>query len=134
MKKVLIVEDDQVITTQIFRLLAQLEIAPDHVRSLADARKQAQDVQYDLILSELELHDGPGTDLIRLAGNCPVLIMTSYTSLQTAVDSMRKGAIDYITKPIDDTDLLEALEEFLARRRARCRPTTTPTKSSLHRA
>lgn len=114
MKKVLIVEDDKTITAQIFRLLERMDIAPEHVCSLADARREAQRTQYDLILSELELADGPGTDLIRLAGNCPVLIMTSYTSLQTAVDSMRKGAIDYITKPIANEELSSALQRIFA--------------------
>ncbi|MGB5325412.1 MAG: sigma-54 dependent transcriptional regulator [Pseudomonadales bacterium] len=114
MKKILIVEDDRSITAQIFRLLENMDIAPEHVRSLADARREAQRTQYDLILSELELADGPGTDLIRLAGNCPVLIMTSYTSLQTAVDSMRKGAIDYITKPFANEELLAALQRIFS--------------------
>ncbi|NNL56350.1 MAG: sigma-54-dependent Fis family transcriptional regulator, partial [Pseudomonadales bacterium] len=126
MNKVLIAEDDPLITKQIFRLLARMDIAPDHVRSLADARNQAQQTQYDLILSELELPDGPGTDLIRLAGNCPVLIMTSYTSLQTAVDSMRKGAIDYITKPINDSDLRQALERIFSERGAPAPPVKHP--------
>ncbi|MBT8140709.1 MAG: sigma-54 dependent transcriptional regulator [Gammaproteobacteria bacterium] len=126
MKKILIVEDDRNITTQIFRLLERMDIAAEHVCNLADARREAQQTQYDLILSELELDDGPGTELIRLAGNCPVLIMTSFTSLQTAVDSMRKGAVDYITKPIANEELHAALERIF----------TAParTTSEQHRA
>ncbi len=114
MKKVLIVEDDQLITAHIARLLTSINIVADYASGLADARRQSKQTQYDLILSELELPDGPGTDLIKLTGITPVLIMTSYTSLQTAVDSMRKGAVDYITKPINDDDLLQAIERISA--------------------
>lgn len=113
MKKVLIVEDDSIISTQIDRLLQRIGIQSDWVKSLSEALQQRLS-DYSLILSELELHDGPGTDLIRIAGNCPVLIMTSYTSLQTAVDSMRKGAVDYITKPIDNNELQLAIERILS--------------------
>ena len=56
----------------------------------------------------------PGTDLIKLVETTPVLIMTSYASLQSAVDSMKAGAVDYIAKPFDHDDLLDTVDDILS--------------------
>jgi DNA-binding NtrC family response regulator len=69
---------------------------------------------FDLIISDLRLPGAPGTDLIRKAGKVPVLIMTSYASLRSAVDSMRMGAVDYIAKPFDHNDMLNAVKRIIA--------------------
>ncbi|MFK7976668.1 MAG: sigma-54-dependent transcriptional regulator, partial [Halioglobus sp.] len=54
------------------------------------------------------------TDLIKKAGDVPVLIMTSYASLRSAVDSMRMGAVDYIAKPFDHGDMVSAVARIIA--------------------
>ena len=66
--------------------------------------------EFDLIISDLRLPGAPGTDLIKKAGSVPVLIMTSYASLRSAVDSMRMGAVDYIAKPFDHNDMVSAVQ------------------------
>src|SRR5690606_14640728 len=55
----------------------------------------------------------PGTELIRRAPNTPVLIMTSYASLRSAVDSMKLGAVDYIAKPFDHEEMLQAVARII---------------------
>ena len=52
--------------------------------------------------------------MIVLAGSTPVLIMTSYASMQSAVDSMRLGAVDYIAKPLDHEQMLETVARITA--------------------
>jgi DNA-binding NtrC family response regulator len=69
---------------------------------------------FDLVISDLRLPGAPGTDLIRKAGEVPVLIMTSYASLRSAVDSMRMGAVDYIAKPFDHDDMVSAVQRIIA--------------------
>ena len=113
MKQVLVVEDDAVIYTQVERILAQLGCPCVHVRTVEEAKQRFTLKHFRLILSELELPDAPGTDLIRLAEGCPVLIMTGYASMQSAVESMRKGAVDYIAKPFADEELRTAVERIL---------------------
>ncbi len=70
---------------------------------------------FDLIISDLRLPGAPGTDLITLAGQVPVLIMTSYASLRSAVDAMKLGAVDYIAKPFDHEEMLATVASILQR-------------------
>jgi DNA-binding NtrC family response regulator len=113
MHKVLIVEDESVIRAALRRLLERHGYALDEAGSVAEAESTYDLQDYDLIISDLRLPGAPGTDLIARAGRVPVLIMTSYASLRSAVDSMRMGAVDYIAKPFDHADMLAAVRRVI---------------------
>lgn len=113
MHKILIVEDESVIRAALRRLLERHGYQLDEAGSVADAQSKFQLADYDLIISDLRLPGAPGTDLIARAGSVPVLIMTSYASLRSAVDSMRMGAVDYIAKPFDHSDMLQAVQRVI---------------------
>lgn len=113
MHKILIVEDESVIRAALRRLLERHGYALDEAASVAEAQSNFTLGDYDLIISDLRLPGSPGTDLIALAGATPVLIMTSYASLRSAVDSMRMGAVDYIAKPFDHADMLQAVQRVI---------------------
>ena len=115
MHKILIVEDESVIRVALRRLLERHGYALDEAGSVADAESKFRLADYDLIISDLRLPGAPGTDLIAKAGAVPVLIMTSYASLRSAVDSMRMGAVDYIAKPFDHADMLNAVQRVIDR-------------------
>ena len=115
MHKVLIVEDESVIRAALRRLLERHGYALDEAGSVAEAESTFELQDYDLIISDLRLPGAPGTDLIARAGRVPVLIMTSYASLRSAVDSMRMGAVDYIAKPFDHADMLAAVRRVIDR-------------------
>src|SRR5690606_13400416 len=66
----------------------------------------------DVIISDLRLPGVPGTELIKRT-HTPVLIMTSYASLRSAIDSMKIGAVDYISKPFEHDEILSALQRVL---------------------
>lgn len=114
MRKVLVVEDDKVIFAQIARLLADLGCDSVHARSVSEATENFSLKHFSLIISELELPDAPGTNLIRVANGCPVLIMSRFASMESAVDSMRKGAVDYIAKPLEEAEFEAAVKRILA--------------------
>jgi DNA-binding NtrC family response regulator len=114
MQKILVVEDESVIRTALRRLLERNGYQVSEAGSVAEAVAGPDLLDFDLIISDLRLPGAPGTDLIKKAGDVPVLIMTSYASLRSAVDSMRMGAVDYIAKPFDHSDMVSAVQRIIA--------------------
>ncbi|MEH6549469.1 MAG: sigma-54 dependent transcriptional regulator [Pseudomonadales bacterium] len=129
MPDILIVEDETVIRTALKRLLERNDYTVDEAASVDQAI--AKDLEsYSLIISDLRLPGSPGTDLIQLAEQTPVLIMTSYASLRSAVDSMKAGAVDYIAKPFDHGDMLTAVSRIIENttpHKAESMPAAKPT-------
>jgi len=114
---ILIIEDEPVIRSALKRLLERHRyevLEADSVESAADGGAIGD---CDLIIADLRLPGAPGTDVIPLAGECPVLIMTSYASVRSAVDSMKLGAIDYIAKPFDHDEMVLTVARVLDRSR-----------------
>ena len=114
MQQILVVEDESVIRTALRRLLERNGYQVSEAGSVQRAESEFNFPDFDLIISDLRLPGAPGTDLIKKAGDVPVLIMTSYASLRSAVDSMRMGAVDYIAKPFDHADMISAVERIIA--------------------
>ena len=117
--RILIVEDESVIRSALRRLLERNNYQVSEAASVGEADSKHDLDGFDLIISDLRLPGAPGTDLIKRAGDVPVLIMTSYASLRSAVDSMRMGAVDYIAKPFDHNDMLTAVARILDDRQGR---------------
>ncbi|MEX1196609.1 MAG: sigma-54 dependent transcriptional regulator [Pseudohongiellaceae bacterium] len=116
MDRVLVVEDEQIIRNALKRLLERHQYAVSEAGSVKEAGELLSSQSYDLVISDLRLPGAPGTDLIRLTDS-PVLIMTSYSSLRSAVDSMKMGAVDYIPKPFEHEEMLQAVARIIAEHR-----------------
>jgi two-component system, NtrC family, response regulator HydG len=114
MNKILIVEDEAIIRTALRKLLIRNKFDVKEAASVREAIKLNLE-SFDLIISDLRLPGAPGTDLIQAAGDVPVLIMTSYASLRSAVDSMRMGAVDYIAKPFDHDEMISAIKRVISK-------------------
>ncbi len=114
MEKILIVEDETVIRSALRKLLERHEYAVSEAGAVNEALDNFDLSSFDLIISDLRLPGAPGTDLIKPAGDVPVLVMTSYASLRSAVDSMKSGAVDYIAKPFDHDEMLDAVAAIIA--------------------
>jgi DNA-binding NtrC family response regulator len=115
MSRILVVEDEKIIRQAVKRLLER----EGHEIFEADSFHVAKELNfsdYELIISDLRLPGGNGTELIELAGEVPVLIMTSYASLRSAVDAMKMGAVDYIAKPFDHEEMLLTVQRILKQR------------------
>lgn len=119
MADILVVEDESVIRSALRRFLERNKFRVFEAASVREAEENFKLERFHLIISDLRLPGAPGTDLIRRAGDAPVLIMTSYASLRSAVDAMRMGAVDYIAKPFDYEDLLGAIKRILRERDSR---------------
>jgi DNA-binding NtrC family response regulator len=123
--KVLVVEDESVIRTALKRLLERHDYIVEEAGSVQEAKEQHDLNSFDVVVSDLRLPGAPGTDLIS-ATRTPVLIMTSYSSLRSAIDSMKMGAVDYISKPFEHEEMLETVARIISER-AQKRPSTAKT-------
>ncbi|WP_303905577.1 sigma-54-dependent transcriptional regulator [Thiohalomonas denitrificans] len=110
MKQILIVEDEAIIRTALRRLLERHGYGVSEAGSVGEAVANFTPGDFQLIIADLRLPGAPGTDII---GEVPVLIMTSYASVRSAVDSMKMGAVDYIAKPFDHDDMVMTVERIL---------------------
>ncbi len=113
MSNILIVEDEDIIRNALKKLLQRNGFTTSEAASI-DAAKEFNFADFQLVISDLRLPGGQGTDLIKLAGKTPVLIMTSYASMRSAVDAMKQGAVDYIAKPFDHTEMVETVQRILS--------------------
>ena len=112
---ILIVEDEDIIRASLKRLLERNGHRVSDAGSVHEAELSYTLSDFDLIISDLRLPGSPGTEMINLTDNVPVLIMTSYASLNSAVSTMKLGAVDYIAKPFDHNEMLERVADILNR-------------------
>ncbi|MEI7948842.1 MAG: sigma-54 dependent transcriptional regulator [Gammaproteobacteria bacterium] len=113
MAHILLVEDEDVIRSALRRLLERNGHAVSEAGSVQEACDQHHLDDFDVIISDLRLPGLPGTELIKRTPT-PVLIMTSYASLRSAIDSMKIGAVDYIPKPFEHDELLSTLSRIIS--------------------
>ena len=114
---ILIVEDDLTFATMLKTWLCRKGFQVFTGSGLAGAYKELEKNDIDLILSDLRLPDGDGTSLLEWRKdnnkNIPVIIMTSYADIQSAVNAMKNGACDYVSKPVRPDELLKKIEEAI---------------------
>ena len=116
---ILIVEDDQTFSLMLRTWLGKKGFQVETAGNVASARKLLSNRSFDLILSDLRLPDGDGLSLLSWKNehgmSAPMIIMTGYADVQGAVQAMKEGACDYISKPIQpallQNKIMEALEK-----------------------
>ncbi|WP_257263518.1 sigma-54 dependent transcriptional regulator [Endozoicomonas sp. ONNA2] len=117
-EQILIVEDEEIIRSSLRRLLERQGYSITEAGSVHEAQDCLKQHSFSLIISDLRLPGKPGTEMINLANGTPVLIMTSYASLNSAVSTMKQGAVDYIAKPFDHAEMIQRVAEAIARQAA----------------
>ena len=117
MSRILVIEDEAVIRSALRRLLERNGYEVLEAPSVEDARHLDELGGTDLIIADLRLPGAPGTEAIELLPDVPVLIMTSFASVRSAVDSMKLGAVDYVAKPFNHDEMLMSVERILGERR-----------------
>lgn len=133
---ILIVEDDLTFSTMLSTWLRKKDFEVNAVSSVSAAVKaltQTDKETPQLVLSDLRLPDHDGLYLLawmRKQGFAqPFIVMTSYAEVQNAVEAMKLGATDYISKPIQPDLLLQKMKEALRSASLSSLPTTTiPSK------
>lgn len=132
MTSILIVEDDITYGMMLKTWLGKKGFQVTSASSIARAQKHIESGTVDLILSDLRLPDKDGIDLLKWLGErdlqIPLIIMTGYADIQSAVQSMKLGACDYIAKPINPDELLKKIEEAQKMRAGHSSSKGTPAK------
>ncbi len=113
MPEILVIEDESIIREAIQRHLSKHGMRVAGAESLEQALSEDTLERFDLILADMRLPGRNGLEVIKEAGEVPVVIMTSYASIRSAVEAMREGAVDYIAKPFDNDDLRLTVERAL---------------------
>ncbi len=117
--RLLIVDDDAAHLSMLETLLKSLSYAIECVKDGADAIRQVQKTPYDLVLMDVRMANVGGMEALKeikhLNPAIPVIIMTAYSSVDKAVEAMRLGADDYLTKPFAAKELVARVKAVLRR-------------------
>ncbi len=119
MIRILIVDDDVTFALMLATWLGKKGYETATAASLEAARRRLAEAPCDLVLTDMRLPDGDGTDLLewiaRRADAVPVIVMTGYAEIGNAVRSMKLGAKDYVSKPVNPEELLQKIREATER-------------------
>jgi DNA-binding NtrC family response regulator len=116
-RTVLLVEDHETTRITLAGVIEREGCKVTAVASAGAAREKVREEEFDLIITDLRLPDGDGMELLeevrRLSAGSPVILITGHGSEETAVQAMKKGAFNYLSKPIDLNRLRAELEGAL---------------------
>ena len=117
MLSILIVEADITFSLMLTTWLGKKGFVVRSSSSVSDAKRRLGEEAFDLVISDLRLPDSDGIDLLKWLKNThpslPLIMMTSYAEIQTAVQAMKLGAADYIAKPLNPDELLGKIKELV---------------------
>ena len=122
--KILIVDDEEALR---FLLASELEAEAFDVQSAGDGdeaiemvrKKVEQSEKYDVILLDIKMPKVDGFEVLKFVkGNVPetkVIMLTAYADVKNAIESLRQGASDFVSKPYDLDDILTSINRALGK-------------------
>jgi two-component system, NtrC family, response regulator AtoC len=121
MEKILLVEDDETLNTILTEELLDNNFEVKSVKTLKDASSILKAQVFDLVISDLKLPDGNGEKLIRSYFGRPLapsfIMITAFGTIKQAVECLKIGASDFLTKPLDFEHLIISIHKVLETRR-----------------
>lgn len=117
MKRILILDDNLTICLMLKAWLRKQNYHADIATSVEDAKQKVKNEACDLILSDIRMPEADGFSFLswvkKFDSDILVIMMTSYADIETAVKSMKSGAVDYIAKPIEEELLYKKIADAL---------------------
>lgn len=117
---ILVVDDEAVIREGLQRTLDGERFAVETCRSGHAAIELLQDKEYDLIITDLKMPGMNGIEVLKavkgLQPDVPVIMITGYATVDTAVEAMKNGATDYISKPFTPEQIMEKIDKSIEQR------------------
>jgi CheY-like chemotaxis protein len=118
-RKVLVVDDEAVAANSVRRTLSRRGFRVDEAFSGNEALNRILSEMYDLVLLDMKMPDTNGLELLPIIKkhrpNLPVVMVTGYASIDTAVEAIQRGASDYVAKPFTPDELFTATNRAIRR-------------------
>ena len=116
-KKAFVIDDEQIVLDSVNKILTDENYEVDVSLSGREGLNQAVEKEYDIVLTDIRMPDIGGMrvlrDIKRAKPSLPVVMITGYASVKSAVQAMKLGAADYIEKPFTPDQLLKAVASAL---------------------
>lgn len=135
MPHVLIIDDDPAFCTLLRNFLNQQGFETGEAYAAREGIRAVYDESYDLVLIDYRLPDMDGLELLKNIKkryfHLPVIIMTNYANIKTAVKAMQLGAFEYVTKPINPDEILLSIKQALAEKKTAPEAQPRASRSSI---
>ena len=119
--RILVVDDEEIVIRSCLRILADGDYEVDAVQDGLDALRKIEDSQYDVLILDIKMPKIDGLEVLRRGKEAhpdiDVIMITGLSDIETAVRSMKLGALDYLPKPFDPDELKMVVARALERRR-----------------
>ncbi|MEG1542263.1 MAG: sigma-54 dependent transcriptional regulator [Victivallaceae bacterium] len=114
-KSILVVDDEPLIRDFLETLLKKYGYAVQTVSQYKDVKKLISKKKFDLVITDMNLEDGSGLDVIRAvrarSSHISILVITAFATIENAVAAVKHGAFNYITKPFSPETLLTFIKK-----------------------
>lgn len=134
--KILCVDDEDVILDSFRKILVLDGYAVDTVKSGPEALNLIKSNHYDFLFTDLKMPEMDGVEVTKstkfLRPDIDVVIITGYATVETAVDCMKLGAMDYVQKPFTEDELLDFTKRSLIKRQDRIKRQLKPRVHIAH--
>ncbi len=121
MADILVAEDEDILRRNLTFILNSYGYAAQSKRTSFEAIEILKRRKFDLVITDLIMPDKGGGELIKyVSENCPeipIIVITAYPSTDSAIDAVKKGVVDYFTKPFKTEDMLDAVKKALERKK-----------------
>lgn len=129
----LIIDDEADLRTLMRLTLMRMGIDCDLAANLSDGRRLLKQKRFDVCLTDLNLPDGSGLELVAHISEhypqLPVAVITAYGSMDVAIDALKAGAFDFVSKPVELARLRELIERALQVHQSATAMTQAPSLS-----
>lgn len=118
---ILVVDDEEVVRLAHLRVLASNDCAVETAVSGADALRTLEGRAFDVVLLDLRMPGMDGLEVLKTIKTrwpqCEVVVVTGYPSVETAKEAVRRGAYDYLAKPVDPDEIIHAAHGAVRQKR-----------------
>lgn len=128
--RILAVDDEEIVLASFRKILVLAGYSIDTVETGPEALGLVQKNEYDFVFTDLKMPDMDGVEVTKavkhLRPDVDIIVITGYATIESAVETMKYGAMDYVQKPFTEDELVAFINKALIRRQDRIERTTKP--------